>query len=155
MRPIRTCAAAAALLAAPVTGHDLPATASQAGPVAVHVTVSHLRSAKGTVIACLTADPRRFPKCSDDGNARRVQVAASHADEIVFRGVRPGRYALALLHDENSNGKADRAMSMIPTEGFGFSRDARVRMGPPRFDDAAFTVQGGDKRMTITMRYML
>ena len=107
------------------------------------------------VLACLTADPARFPKCKDDPRAQRTQVAAAHAEAIVFRGVGPGRYAVALLHDENGNGKADRAMSMIPREGFGFSRDAKVSMGPPRFDDAAFSVKGSGARMTITMRYML
>lgn len=150
--------AATACLAAsaPVAGGGLPLTDTPAARIGeVHVAVSHLRSAKGSVIACLTADPARFPRCGDDSNARRAQVAAGKADAIVFRGVKPGRYAVALLHDENGNGKADRAMSMIPREGFGFSRDAKVKMGPPRFDDAAFAVKDSALRMTITMRYML
>lgn len=148
-------------MAAPVrvSGGDLPPVPSAQtaghGGGEVHVAVSHLRSVKGTVIACLTADPARFPKCGDDGNAKRTRMAADRADAIVFRGVRPGRYAVALLHDENGNGKADRALSMIPREGFGFSRDAKVSMGPPRFDDAAFAVKGNATRMSITMRYML
>lgn len=148
------CVAVGALIAAPVSGHDLP-DAGASGAAMVHVTVSHLRSDKGSIIACLTADPVRFPKCSDDRDAKRALVPAAHADAIVFRGVRPGRYAVALLHDENNNGKADRTLAMIPREGFGFSRDAKVRMGPPRFGDAAFAVKDGATRMTIAMRYML
>lgn len=149
------CAAFGALLTLPVAGQGLPPAGPAADPAEVRVTVSHLRSAKGAVLACITADPDRFPRCDDDLAAKRLQIPAARADEIVFRGVRPGRYAIAVLHDENGNGKADRAMAMIPREGFGFSRDAKVRMGPPKFSDAAFAVRGGDTSMTITMRYML
>ena len=74
---------------------------------------------------------------------------------LTSRGVAPGRYAIALLHDENSNGKADRALGMMPKEGFGFSRDAKVRMGPPRFEEAVFEVADTPKAMAIKMRYML
>lgn len=149
------CAAFGALLAMPVAVHGLPAAGVAAGQADVHVKVSHLRSAKGAVLACLTANPQQFPKCTDDRNAKRMQISAGHGSAIVFRDIQPGRYAIALLHDENGNGKADRALTMIPREGFGFSRDAKVKMGPPRFDDAAFPVKNGDTSMTITMRYML
>ena len=69
--------------------------------------------------------------------------------------MKPGRYAIALLHDENSNGKADRVLGMMPKEGFGFSRDAPVRMGPPKFRDAAFDMGTSDRELTIKMRYLL
>jgi uncharacterized protein (DUF2141 family) len=45
---------------------------------------------------------------------------------------------------------------MIPREGFGFSRDARVRFGPPKFGEAAFeVVPGARETLVIRMRYML
>jgi uncharacterized protein (DUF2141 family) len=130
--------------------------AASPSPTEVDVTVTGLRSGKGVVMACMTPDPQRFPKCRGDANAYRQQVAA-HAGtvHIVFAGVTPGRYAIALLHDENGNGKADRALGMMPTEGFGFSRDAPVRMGPPEFRDAVFDVTGGAELQTIKMRYMM
>ena len=65
----------------------------------------------------------------------------------------PGRYALALLHDENGNGKADMTL-MTPREGFGFSRDAAVRMGPPKFAAAAFAVDSDAVTMPVRMRYI-
>ena len=122
----------------------------------VDVTVTGLRSAKGVVIACMTPDPQRFPKCRGDANAYRRAIDASAGTvHIEFRGVAPGRYAIALLHDENGNGKADRALGMMPKEGFGFSRDAPVQMGPPAFDDAVFEVSGRVERQAIKMRYLL
>ena len=44
---------------------------------------------------------------------------------------------------------------MMPKEGFGFSRDAKVRMGPPSFQDAVFPVGAANEKLTIRMRYML
>ena len=39
------------------------------------------------------------------------------------------------------NGKLDTNIVSIPTERYGFSRDAKGRMGPPSFDDAAVDLQ--------------
>ncbi|MBU2339941.1 MAG: DUF2141 domain-containing protein [Alphaproteobacteria bacterium] len=122
----------------------------------VTVTVTQLRSADGLVRACMTGDPVRFPQCRSGTQSHRAVVEAHKGQvTVTFPDVAPGRYAIALLHDENSNGKADRALGMMPKEGFGFSRDARVRMGPPRFEDAVFEVADTPKAMAIKMRYML
>ena len=134
---------------ATAAGHPLAGTD-------VTVTVTQLRNAEGLVIACMTGDPARFPKCRSGTPSYRTIVDA-HAGKVTltFPGVAPGRYAIALLHDENNNGKADRALGMMPREGFGFSRDAKVRMGPPSFSDAALDLGGKDRELTIRMRYML
>ena len=143
--------AALSLLTLPLLAANGPA--APAGEVTIAVV--DLRNTHGRVMACMTADPQRFPRCRDDAESYRVTVPAGQAGTIHIRGVRPGTYAIALLHDENSNGKADRALSMIPKEGFGFSRDAKVRMGPPEFDEAAIAVGTSPVRQTIHMRYML
>lgn len=117
--------------------------------------MTELRNAEGVVMACMTTDPDRFPRCRDDAGSYRLSVPADGNLRLHFPSVRPGTYAVALLHDENDNGNADRALSMIPREGFGFSRDAKVRLGPPDFGDAAFEVDAAPVRQTIRMRYML
>lgn len=143
-------------LAALTLGAGAVLTAAAApAPTEVSVTVTGLRSAKGVVRACMTPDPERFPKCRGDAASHRRVVPANGTVHLVFEKVLPGRYAIALLHDENGNGKADRALGMMPTEGFAFSRDAPVRMGPPRFLDAAFEVADAPVSQTIRMRYML
>ncbi len=139
------CAGLAASLAA--------AAPAQAGEVVI--TVTDLRSNKGVVRACMTTRADIFPKCIKDPSAFRTVVPASGKVEIRFTGVKPGQYAIALLHDENDNGKADRAMGMMPKEGYGFSRDAPVKMAPPRFTDAVLALGEGTSRVTIRMRYFL
>ena len=136
-------------LAAPL----IATTPPQDGQIAV--TVTDLRSDKGVVRACMTTNPQIFPRCREDPKSYRMVVPAGEEVHFFFDGVTPGRYAIALLHDENDNGKADRALGMMPREGFGFSRDAKVRMGPPKFDSAAFDYSGEAKVLSIRMRYML
>ena len=149
--------AAPVLLGASPAAHEAPERVPErtAQHSDVRVTVTGLRSQTGVVRACMTTDPGRFPRCRGDSDSFRVVVPAGEARVLDFGPVPQGRYAIALLHDENGNGKADRAVSMIPLEGYGFSRDAKVRMGPPRFEEAAFMVGGEPVRQAIRMRYML
>ena len=131
------------------------APASESGST-ITVTVTNLRNADGVILACMTTSDKSFPKCRGAAGAQSTKVDAHEGTlTLTFKDVAPGHYAIALLHDENANGKADRALGMMPTEGFGFSRDAPVRMGPPSFKDAAFDMKGKDRAMTIKMRYML
>lgn len=121
----------------------------------VEVDITGLRSTKGVVRACMTPHRAKFPRCQGDADAFSITVAAADAGRITFPHVPAGQYAIALLHDENNNGKADRALTMIPKEGFGFSRDAKVVMGPPKFGDAVFEVGSAPVHQSIKMRYML
>lgn len=120
----------------------------------VVVTVVDLRSAEGSVLACLTSSEGAFPDCGEDQRAQRRVVRANTRVTIVFNDVAPGEYAIALLHDENGNGKADKTL-FLPKEGFGFSRDAKANFGPPRFSSAAFRVESdAPVYQTIRMRYI-
>lgn len=119
----------------------------------VTVTVTKLRSAKGQILACLTTDPRAFPQCENDSNARSLILPAREGMVLNFGRVPEGRYAIALIHDENGNGKLDKHL-VIPREGFGFSRNAPVAFGPPSFNSASFTMDGDDHHEAIRVRYL-
>ncbi|NML95326.1 DUF2141 domain-containing protein [Novosphingobium olei] len=123
-------------------------------PTSVLVEVDGLRSTRGLVQACLTADPVTFPDCQKDPAAQHLTVPAHDGETLTFHDVMPGRYAVALFHDENGNGRMDKMM-MVPKEGYGFSRDAPVRFGPPTFRAAAFTVGTTQLRTAVKVRYLL
>ena len=117
------------------------------------VDVSNLRSAKGMVRVCLTADPDNFPACVDDANATTRSIPASMT-HLQFDGLPHGAYAIAVIHDENNNRKLD-TFAGIPREGFGFSRNPSVTFGPPRFAAARFTLESDADRQQVRMRYLL
>ena len=58
-----------------------------------------------------------------------------------------GDYAVHVYHDLDLNGKMKTNFIGIPKEPTGVSRDAKGKMGPPKFKDAVLTV--GTDAMTI------
>lgn len=64
-----------------------------------------------------------------------------------------GRYAIAVIHDENSNHKLDRNMIGWPKEGFGFSNNPKVNLSAPSFDTAAMQVSCPVTDITIHLIY--
>ncbi|WP_294088875.1 DUF2141 domain-containing protein [Sphingomonas sp.] len=119
----------------------------------LEVDIAKLRSQKGVLRLCLTADPKNFPGCVDDAHAVTRTVPASQA-QTIYDGLPPGNYAVAVIHDANNNKKLDTFMG-IPREGFGFSRDPAIGFGPPKFRAAAFDVAGPRTVQHITMHYLL
>ena len=73
------------------------------------------------------------------------------AAQLVFSGLPAGRYVVKSFADENGNAKLDTNLLGLPTERYGFSNDARGRMGPPSFDAAA-VVLDADHSITVRLR---
>ena len=71
--------------------------------------------------------------------------------QLVFAGLPPGRYALKSFADENGNGKLDANLVGVPIERYGFSNDARGRMGPPSFDAAAVPLEAADSSIALLL----
>jgi uncharacterized protein (DUF2141 family) len=119
----------------------------------LEVQVTGLRSAKGMIQLCLTPDAGDFPDCRSGANGikRTISAAAPH---IRFDGLPPGDYAVAVIHDANSNARLDTMLG-IPKEGFGFSRNPAIGFGPPRFAAARFAVGPGGEVQQVRMRYLL
>jgi uncharacterized protein (DUF2141 family) len=110
--------------------------------------VSGVRSADGFVAGALHAGDAGWPRGTPVQQAR---VSAAGKAVLVYRGLPAGRYAVSVFHDENGNARLDANVMGIPSERYGFSRDAMGRMGPPAFADAAFEL-GADSSITIKLR---
>lgn len=117
------------------------------------VDIVNLRSQRGVIRICLTADPQNFPGCVDDKRAVTRSIPAT-SPSVRIDGLARGEYALSVIHDENGNSKLD-TFAGIPREGFGFSRNPRIAFGPPRFAAAEFAVEGQGNRQEVRIRYLL
>ncbi len=131
-----------------------PAPAQNKTGVALDVSISGLRNAKGNILACMTEKPAFFLKCDKDPQSHKLRIAVGQAATLHFADVTPGTYAIAFIHDENANNKMDMAL-FLPKEGFGFSRNPKMGMGPPKFASAAFTIGAVDTKLAVVMKYML
>jgi uncharacterized protein (DUF2141 family) len=120
---------------------------SDASGGTVSFRVVGLESDDGSVRAALN-NQKNY---DDDGSVRAAALSIEDGTaRWTIEGVPPGTYAVRLYHDENDNGELDTNMFGVPQEPFGFSNDARGSMGPPDFDEAAFTVASDSLSMTIT-----
>lgn len=129
------------------------ASLSALAPVAsLDIDIQGARSTKGFFKLCVTADPKNFPRCHDDALATRRSVPAS-VSALRLEGLPRGTYAAAVVHDENANRRLD-TLAGIPREGYGFSRNAPVRFGPPKFTAAQFAVAGDANEQQIRLRYI-
>lgn len=83
-------------------------------------------------------------------------VASGPADgevvRITFPDIPEGRYAIKAFHDVDGSGKMDFNWVGLPKEPYGFSNNAMGTMGPPNFDQAAFTVKKGRNSTRFRMR---
>jgi uncharacterized protein (DUF2141 family) len=127
--------------------------ASDAAGNAITVSVTGLRNDQGQVACTLYTSADGFPSKPEKAAARQFVKIAAKSSSCFFDNLAPGTYAVAVMHDENGNGKLDKNFIGMPTEGFGASRDARGTMGPPKWDDASFSFPGGSVQIPVTIHY--
>ncbi len=122
-------------------------SASSNGTVSVRVV--GLESDDGSVRAALNNEANY----DGDDNVRAATLTIEDGTaRWTIDDVPHGTYAVRLYHDENDNGELDTNVFGVPQEAFGFSNDARGSMGPPDFEEAAFTVASDSLSMTITAK---
>ncbi|WP_309722161.1 DUF2141 domain-containing protein [Armatimonas sp.] len=117
------------------------------------VEVSGMRSTKGQMVYSLFSGPEGFPDKGEKAVASgQCVISPEKTAHFTIPKLAPGSYAVTLFHDENGNAKLDAKAFGIPKEGFGFSRDPKIRIGPPRFKDTAFAITGAGSERTITIK---
>jgi len=125
--------------------------ASTASPAAdVEVKVSNIRNDNGLIRVALCKRASFLqPHCPWQGNAQ----AAIGAVTVIVKNVPPGTYAAQAFHDEDGNGTLERSFLGLPKEGMGFSNNAPMHFGPPRFDAAAFDVSTNGAKIDFALKY--
>lgn len=115
------------------------AAGAQSGPCMLTVHVDRFRNQKGDLGVSVFKTPEGWPEQNDKAFFHAGFPIAGK-DSSAQLSLPPGRYAIVVLHDENSNHKLDRNFLGIPREGFGFANNPRVLLSPPGFDTAALDV---------------
>jgi uncharacterized protein (DUF2141 family) len=120
----------------------------------IHVKILNIKNSTGAVACALFEAPEGFPDeyLKFATNIMVIRVRDKQA-LCYFESIPPGTYALGVIHDENLNGKLDTNWLGIPTEGYGFSKDAKALLGPPSFSAASFPYDGKNLDLTISVHY--
>ncbi len=105
----------------------------------IKILVSNIEEKRGTIHYGVYNNSELFPEESGKILGGYEEVSKVIENGLVIDELEESNYAIAIFHDKNSNKKFDTFFS-IPKEKFGFSNNARVFLGPPKFEDASIFV---------------
>lgn len=114
----------------------------------VTVKLEGVRAGGGKLLASLNTQ-ETFMKGMGAYNALVEAPAQGGSATVVFKGVKPGKYALNVMHDQDGDGKMKQGANGMPAEGFAM-KDGEFLMGPPNWAQQSFDV--GDKPVSMTER---
>lgn len=118
---------------------------------------NQLRNKRGQICVSVFLSAEGFPT---DGNKAVLTRCATISElgettEFALDLLPVGNYALAFFHDENSDGQLNTGAFDIPTEGFAFSNNPKIRFSAPKFNECVFTLFEGTQPLTLELRYFL
>jgi len=145
------CIAGFALLMLVYLPHAVVAQTACPG---IHVKILDIKDSTGTVACALFESPVGFPTefLHSATNVMIIKIRKAQA-RCDFEDIPPGTYAMVVIHDANMNGKLDTNFLGIPTEGYGFSKDAKGVVGAPSFSAASFAYDGQNVDLTMSLHY--
>ena len=111
------------------------------------VEVVGLRSNKGQVMVALYRETDEFP--TKKGRYKHLILTPhNHVATGVFEDLHPGKYAVAVILDENKSFDMDKNMFGFHLEQYGFSNNAREKLSAPSFEKASFELHT-DRKIQI------
>lgn len=117
----------------------------------LEIYVHNLKSNQGYLMVALHNSPKTFLKENTIPFARRRLKVTGRSSRLKFTGLPAGVYSVTIFQDLNANKELDTNLLGIPQEPFGFSRNPKVRLGPPSFSATSFQMQNSQK-MSIGMQ---
>ena len=109
-----------------------------------------MESGLGEIQYALYDSAKSFPRRKGRVAKGAVPVTLP-GSKIVLKGLKSGFYAVAVFHDENTNGDFDQGVFGIPLETYGFSNNVRGFFSAPDYADAKFQVGGQKTEITIEL----
>jgi len=119
----------------------------------ISLTVHQIRSNKGMIRIAVYDQADKFNKEEIASFAFSKSSIQNGALKCEFE-LAKGKYAFSLLDDENGDADMNYNFLGVPTEGFGFSRDAKINLlSPPDFESCVLQVGEGKHEWRIKVRY--
>ena len=114
------------------------------------VNIENIKNGNGDILIGLYDSTSNFPRKVTTGKVIKV---TGKEMQITFADIKPGNYAVSVLHDENQNKDMDMNKLGMPKEGYGFSNNVMGLIGPPSFRKSRFHLLYGHSSITIKMKY--
>ncbi|WP_411826337.1 DUF2141 domain-containing protein [Luteolibacter sp. AS25] len=116
----------------------------------VTVTITGIRNDQGQVAALVYNAEKGFP--DQRGNAFKIVAlpAKKGSVTLTLKGLEPGKYAIAVIHDENSNEAMETNFIGLPKEGVGVT--GGMGYSKPKFQKSLINVAAG-QNISIFLKY--
>ncbi|GAN77438.1 DUF2141 domain-containing protein [Acidisphaera rubrifaciens] len=141
-------------MAGPGLSYGLIAALAAAAPARageIIVTVTNVRSNLGHVRVAICPQATFLQKTC---TIHQAVPSKQGTTTVVFLDVPPGEYAAQGFLDEHDWREVRRDLLGFPENGIGFSNDAPINFGPPKWDDARFSVlPDGAVHVHMTLHY--
>jgi len=116
----------------------------------IQLSIQNIRGTDGQLVIGLFDSAEDFKAKANPYQAAKVKIADSTV-LFTFSSIPNGNYAIAVFHDENSDGRVNTGSMKIPLEGVGISGKMH-KMRAPKFEDAVFRLEN-DTSMIILLMY--
>jgi uncharacterized protein (DUF2141 family) len=117
------------------------------------VQISNVQNGKGQVGCSLYASKDGFPSEAEKAKAQMFVKQRDGKATCTFKGVKPGTYAVSVMHDENEDGRLETSLVGRPREWWGVSNDVPAeRFGPPKYERASFKYAGTAKTIRVKLQ---
>lgn len=118
------------------------------------VEVQNIETDQGQIGCSLFSNPNDFPSKSDKAVQSFFVTPKARKAKCMFKNVKPGTYAVSVMHDLDKDDELDSSFVGRPKEPWAVSNNAPAeRFGPPKFDAAKFEFDGAP--MTIKVKLSL
>ncbi len=104
------------------------------------IVITNLRNNKGHVLVSLYNGAEGYPDKPEKAIRKGRLIVKDNSAWVKFTGLPAGKYAVAILHDENDDQKMNTNFFGLPKEGYGFSNNVMGTFGPPSFTKASFSI---------------
>ncbi|MFM7407923.1 MAG: DUF2141 domain-containing protein [Cuspidothrix sp.] len=120
------------------------------------VVVNGITSKSGEICMRVYNSEKGFPMSNKSEVQSGCTKITGSSVKRVFSGLNPGNYAVAVVDDQNGDGKLNKDFFGIPQEGFGISRNPIVSIttGTPKFRNASFALNKNTS-INIFIKYSL
>jgi uncharacterized protein (DUF2141 family) len=123
--------------------------AMYAQPGSLVIQVSGIQAEKKGKLSSGIFLKENFPKQGKQLIEVKKEVTGTDM-QLAFEQVEPGDYGIVVYQDTDNDGKLKTNWVGYPKEPIGFSRNAKIRLGPPAFEDAVIRIEPG-KTLTISI----
>ena len=104
----------------------------------LNINIENINPSKGQLMIAVYNSKQLYMKTEKAVSKQILKLNGKNTEFIQFKDLPMGEYSVAVIHDENNNGKLDTNIFGIPTEDYGFSNNIRPKFRAANWDETKF-----------------